>query len=130
MLENGYAESGFSVQKSGRDIDVRIAKDGICHWIVGIQLLVYGKNDAIILRDAVTSEKIRLCVKNGGCTLSLADAELRVTQNDLEALESILLDYLTNRFFDGMHLDLECTEGRTGTCYNVSVGVEDGSRGE
>ena len=124
MWENGYAESSFSVCKNERNITVRIAKDCVHHWILGIQLLLYEKSDSVILHDTTASNKIRLCVKNGGYILSLADVNLQITQNDLEALESLLLDYLMNRYFEGMHLDWECTEKGTNIRYDVTVSVD------
>ena len=124
MWENGYAESSFSVCKNERNITVRIAMDCVHHWILGIQLLLYEKSDSVILHDTTASNKIRLCVKNGGYILSLADVNLQIAQNDLEALESLLLDYLMNRYFEGMHLDWECTEKGTNIRYDVTVSVD------
>ena len=124
MLENGYAESSFSVCKNERNITVRIAKDCVLHWILGLQLLLYEKSDSVVLRDTTASNKIRLRVKNGGYILSLADVNLQITQNDLESLESLLLDYLMNRYFEGMHLDWECAEKGTNIRYDVTVSVD------
>ena len=123
MFENGYIESSFSIQKNDQCIIVSITKNCILHWILGIQLLLYGKSDSIVLHDVIASDKIKLCIKNGIGMIFLANINLRITQNDLEALESLLLDYLTDHYFWGMHLDLECMEIQTNICYDITVQV-------